>query len=44
MVDFVDAIVNDKKIEPNLYDGMRNAEVLDAGIRSAATGTRVSIG
>lgn len=44
VVDFLDAIVNDKKIEPNLYDGMRNAEILDAGIRSAATGTRVSIG
>ncbi|HET6436948.1 MAG TPA: Gfo/Idh/MocA family oxidoreductase [Anaeromyxobacter sp.] len=44
VVDFLDAIVNDKKIDPNLYDGMRNAEILDAGIRSAATGARVSIG
>jgi len=44
VVDFLDAIVNDKKIDPNLYDGMRCAEVLDAGIRSAATGARVGIG
>jgi predicted dehydrogenase len=44
VVDFLDAIVNGKAIQPNLLDGMRNAEVLDAGIRSAATGTRVSIG
>jgi predicted dehydrogenase len=44
VVDFVDAIVNDKKIDPSLYDGMKCAEVLDAGIRSATTGARVSIG
>jgi len=44
VVDFVDAIVNDKKIDPSLYDGMRCAEVLDAGIRSASTGARVTIG
>jgi len=43
VVDFVDAIVGGKKVEPNFYDGMRNAQVLDAGLRSAASGSRVTI-
>jgi predicted dehydrogenase len=43
VVDFVDAIVRKKKVEPNFLDGMRNARVLDAGLESAASGARVSL-
>ena len=43
VVDFVAAIVGKKKIEPNFYDGMRTAQVIDAGLRSAASGTRISL-
>jgi predicted dehydrogenase len=43
VVDFVDAIVHKKKVEPNFYDGMRTAQVLDAGMRSAATGARIAL-
>jgi predicted dehydrogenase len=43
VADFIDAVVNKRKIDPSFYDGMRNAEVLDAGLRSAATGAKVAI-
>ena len=32
-----------KKIEPNFYDGMKELEVLDAGLRSAETGKAVEL-
>jgi len=41
VVDFVDAIVRHTKVEPNFYDGMRDAQVLDAGLESAACGKKV---
>ncbi|MBO3757638.1 MAG: gfo/Idh/MocA family oxidoreductase, partial [Candidatus Brockarchaeota archaeon] len=43
---FVDAIVNDKKVEPygaTFEDGYRNAVILDAILESAETGKRVTI-
>ena len=43
VVDFVAAIVGKKKVEPNFYDGMRTAQVIDAGLRSAASGARISL-
>jgi len=43
VVDFVDAIVRKVKVEPNFYDGMRNAAVLDASLRSAASGSKVMV-
>ena len=43
VVDFVDAIMTRKRLEPSFYDGMKNAEVLDASTKSAVTGAVVSI-
>lgn len=43
VVDFVDAIVNDKPIEPNFEDGLKEMEVLDAALKSAETGKKVVI-
>lgn len=43
VVDFCDAIDKKKKIEPNFYDGMKEMEVLDAGLRSAETGKVVEL-
>jgi predicted dehydrogenase len=31
------------KIEPNFYDGMKEMEVLEAGLHSAETGKTVAI-
>lgn len=44
VVDFMDAIYNGTDIAPNFYDGLKEMEVLDAGVRSAQTGQRVSVG
>ncbi|MEE9496617.1 MAG: Gfo/Idh/MocA family oxidoreductase [Desulfobacterales bacterium] len=41
VVDFLDAIVNKKIIEPNFYDGMKEMQVLEAGLKSAADGKNV---
>jgi predicted dehydrogenase len=43
VVDFCDAVDKKKKIEPNFLDGMKEMEVLDAGLRSAETGKVVEI-
>ena len=43
VVDFCDAIDKKKKIEPNFYDGMKEMEVLDAGLLSAETGKTVEL-
>ena len=43
VVDFMDAIVNDKPIEPNFEDGLKEMEVLDAALKSAETGKKVEI-
>jgi predicted dehydrogenase len=41
--DFLEAIENDTKISPNLYDGMRGMQVLEAGILSSKTGQRIKV-
>ncbi|MDP6116434.1 MAG: Gfo/Idh/MocA family oxidoreductase [Planctomycetota bacterium] len=43
VVDFLDAIVNEKTIEPNFYDGMKEMQVLEAGLESAAGGKSVVV-
>jgi predicted dehydrogenase len=43
VVDFMRAIETGGKIEPNFYDGLKEVEVLVAGIQSAETGKRVAI-
>lgn len=42
-VDFIDAIVNNNAIAPSFYDGMKEMQVLEAGLKSAETGQRVSL-
>ncbi|MDX1414089.1 MAG: Gfo/Idh/MocA family oxidoreductase [Candidatus Promineifilaceae bacterium] len=43
VVDFMEAIANDTAVAPNFYDGLKEIEVLSAGMESAAKGTRVDI-
>jgi predicted dehydrogenase len=43
VVDFVKAASTKSKIEPSFYDGMKEMEVLEAGLRSAETGKTVDI-
>jgi predicted dehydrogenase len=43
VVDFMKAASTKTKIEPNFYDGMKEMEVLDAGLRSAETGKTVEL-
>lgn len=43
VVDFLNAIDQDQKIEPNFYDGMRAMQILEAGLQSAAEGRRVEL-
>ncbi len=43
MVDFLTAIATKGKIEPNFYDGMKEMEVLEAGLRSAETGKTIEL-
>jgi predicted dehydrogenase len=43
VVDFVKAASTKTKIEPNFYDGMKEMEVLEAGLHSAETGKTVAI-
>jgi predicted dehydrogenase len=43
VVDFVHAVVTRTKIEPNFYDGMKELEVLEAGLKSAETGKAVEL-
>jgi predicted dehydrogenase len=44
VVDFLEAIDQDQKIEPNFYDGMRAMQILEAGLQSAAEGRRIELG
>lgn len=44
VVDFLNAIDQDQKIEPNFYDGMRVMQILEAGLQSAAEGRRIELG
>jgi predicted dehydrogenase len=41
VVDFIDAISHGTSIEPNFYDGVKETEVLEGALQSAATGRRV---
>jgi predicted dehydrogenase len=43
VVDFVDAVVHKKKIEPDFRDGWKELEVLEAGLKSAETGKAVEL-
>ena len=43
VVDFLKAVETKTKIEPNFYDGMKGMQVLEAGLRSAETGTTVTL-
>jgi predicted dehydrogenase len=44
MVDFLRAVTTKTKIEPNFYDGMKEMEVLEAGLQSAETGRAIELG
>lgn len=43
VVDFMKAIENGEKIEPNFYDGLKGVEVLVAAIKSAEEGKKIAI-
>ncbi len=43
VVDFLKAVETKTKIEPNFYDGMKEMEVLEAGLRSAETGKVIEL-
>jgi predicted dehydrogenase len=43
VVDFLKAVVTKTKIEPNFLDGWKEMQVLEAGLRSAETGTAVEL-
>ena len=43
VVDFLKAIDAGQDIAPNLYDGMKVMQVLDAGLESARTGKKVAL-
>ena len=43
VVDFCNAIVSKGKVEPNFYDGVKEMEILEAGLRSAETGRVVEL-
>lgn len=44
VVDFMAAIEKGGEIAPNFYDGLKEMEVLDAAMRSAESGQKVTIG
>jgi predicted dehydrogenase len=44
VVDFVNAIATGSSIAPNFYDGLKEMEVLAAGMESAATGQKIEVG
>jgi predicted dehydrogenase len=43
IVDFLGAIEKGTKISPNFYDGMRAMQVLEAAMKSATTGQKVTV-
>jgi predicted dehydrogenase len=43
VADFLTAMEKGERIEPNLEDGMKGMQVLEAGLKSAATGKKVSV-
>lgn len=44
VVDFLSAIEKGTSIEPNFRDGVKEMEVIEAGLESASTGQRIQIG
>jgi predicted dehydrogenase len=44
VADYLDAVAKGVQIEPNLYDGWRGMQVIDAALESAETGTRIRVG
>jgi predicted dehydrogenase len=42
VVDFMEAIEKGTKLEPNFYDGLREIEILAAGLESAASGKKIA--
>jgi predicted dehydrogenase len=43
VVDFMDAIAKGKPAAPNFYDGLKEIEILSAGLESAATGQKITL-
>ena len=43
VVDFMDAIERGASLAPNFRDGLKEMEVIQAGLQSAATGRRVAV-
>jgi predicted dehydrogenase len=43
VVDFVDAVAHGAPIEPNFHDGLKCIRVLEAGLKSAASGRRENV-
>ena len=43
VVDFMKAASTKTKVEPNFYDGMKEMEVLEAGLKSAETGRTIEL-
>lgn len=43
VVDFLTAYEKGTKIEPNLYDGLMNVQILEAAIKSSNTGQRITV-
>ena len=41
VVDFLQAIADGAQVEPNFYDGLREIEILSAGLKSAETGMKM---
>lgn len=41
--DFIGAIANDRPVEPNFYDGLKEIEILTAGVTSAQDGVKVTL-
>jgi predicted dehydrogenase len=43
VVDFLNAVDKGKAIEPNFADGLKTIQVLEAGLKSADSGQRVTV-
>lgn len=43
VADFLAAIRDGRQITPNFLDGMREMQIIDAGIESARTGRKVAV-
>lgn len=41
--DFLEAVADDRPVEPNFYDGLKEIEILTAGVTSAREGVKVTL-